>query len=212
MKNYLGAIHITGLLLAFALLCTGCSTTPSPREKLPPLPPASTETTWPQHLQHVQALQYWQADGRLAVKQGNKGGNANFVWTQYKDHYEIKLFGPFGSGAVYITGNQHHVQLKEANGKIHTAKTPEQLLHNVAGWHVPLTGLHYWLRGIPVPQDKTKKHKLTQEGTLKQLQQEGWNIVYEDYHHTHALPLPSKMHLRNRDLRVKLLVKSWKVQ
>lgn len=196
-----------------ALLLTGCQTTPPVEDTTATLPSyGSLESAWQQHQQHVQGLNYWHATGRLGVKQGNKGGNANFVWTQRGDHFEIKLFGPFGSGAVYITGNSQHVTLKEANGKTHTAQSPEQLLQTVAGWQVPLSGLHYWLRGVPIPTDKMKKHKLGQRGVLRQLQQDGWMIQYEDYAMNQALPLPSKMQLNHRDIKVKIMVKSWKVQ
>lgn len=195
-----------------ALWLQGCSTT-KPSTQLPlPLPTQSQlEPAWQIQQQRLQELDYWHAEGRLAVKQGKKGGNASFVWTQKGEHFDIKLFGPFGSGAVYITGNDTHVQLKEANGKIHTAKTPEALLQKVAGWQVPITGMRYWLRGMPVPHDKLKKHRLGEEGTLKSLQQDGWQVDYESYHHDNALPMPGKVQLTNRKLKVKVIIKSWKM-
>lgn len=203
----------------FALLIQGCSTAPSkptlpnPPDNIPSsatVIPMEKEAAWHQHQTRLQELDYWHAEGRIAVKQGKKGGNASFVWTQRGDHFDIKLFGPFGSGAVYISGNDHHVQLKEANGKIRTAKTPEELLQAVAGWQVPITGLQYWLRGMPIPGEKLKKHRLGEGGTLIYLQQEGWHIDYESYRHDNALPLPAKMQLANRKLKVKIINKSWK--
>lgn len=194
-----------------ALFVQGCSTTtPHQKAEMGTLSQVQIESASEQHQHRLSELHDWQAEGRIAVKQGNKGGNATFVWRQRGEHFDIKLFGPFGSGAVYITGNNQQVQLKEANGKIHTAQSPEALLQKVAGWQVPLSGLRYWLRGLPIPGDKMKKQRLGEGGTLTHFQQDGWIIDYESYHHDNALPLPWKMQLINRKLKVKILVKSWK--
>ncbi len=149
----------------------------------------------------------WQARGRLAAANGNKGGNAQFVWTQKGDSYQIKLFGPFGSGSVYITGHPTFVELQEANGKKTRAQSAEQLMKKVAGWQVPVTGLRYWLRGTPSPNSKASTQQVNSAGNLKQLTQQGWHIVYENYQEGSALP--TKLQLRNGKVKLKMIVTEW---
>lgn len=195
------------------LLLVGCTSTPKhaptliqPSAKAAP----QLEQQWQQHQQQVSSIRNWQATGRLAVSQGHKGNNASFVWDQFGDSYKIKLFGPFGSGSVYIIGSPHSVQVKEANGKTTTAQSPELLLKKIAGWNVPLSGLHYWLRGLPTPQGQAATPQLNQNGYLRTIQQQGWTVNVDSYHADSFVPLPNKLHLQNKDLKIKMVVTSWK--
>jgi outer membrane lipoprotein LolB len=196
--------------LALILFLHGCGTPPVKKPSVV-VPQATTTAQWKNHQEKMMALNQWQAEGRLAVTQGKKGANASFVWQQTGDHFDVKLFGPFGSGAVYISGNPQWVTLKETNGKIHSAKSPEQLLQSVAGWQVPLTGLHYWMRGIPSPKGQTTQHQIGDHGFLQSLQQDGWQIDYDGYLVDNATVLPSKLNLQNKKLKVKMVIKNWKV-
>ena len=81
-----------------------------------------TKVNWTKHADEVRAISSWQAKGRLAVAQGNKGGNASFVWQEMGDRYQIQMHGPFGAGGVMIAGGPDHVFAIEANGKKHHAK------------------------------------------------------------------------------------------
>lgn len=166
---------------------------------------------WQQHRQRVEKLNHWQAEGRLAATRGTKGGNASFVWQQQGNNYRIKLFGPFGAGAVYIIGNERQVEVREANGKITSALSAEEILQKIAGWYVPLSGLRFWLRGIPTPHGQVTLEKLNQNGYLSHLLQQGWQIQYQSYAEESAFPLPNKLHLQNGEVTVKMVVKSWKM-
>lgn len=201
---------LKGSILFIPFLFAGCAVPP----KHPPAPISKpdrkvTDDLWKQHQQKLSTLQNWQAEGRLAAAQGQKGGNASFVWQQRGESYQIKLFGPFGAGAVYITGRPNHVELKEANGNLTSAASPELLMHKVSGWTVPITGLRYWLRGLPTPQDQTAQQLLNQQGQLSYLQQQGWKIDYENYADNLDIPLPNKLRLHRGDIKLKMVVTSW---
>jgi outer membrane lipoprotein LolB len=189
------------------LLLTGCTTTPKPalQSPLPTLTapaPTKAKTTAP--------LQSWQAKGRLAAAQGEKGGNAAFTWQQRGNSYLVRLFGPFGSGGVVIKNYPSYVELKEANGKITRAQTPEALMQKIAGWQVPLNGLQYWLQATPIPRENSIK-ELDNNGRLTFLEQQGWKIFYEHYHDQHP-QLPSKLRLENKNIRLKMVITSWTTQ
>jgi outer membrane lipoprotein LolB len=150
--------------------------------------------------------QQWQAKGRLAAKQGSKGGNASFIWQQQGSSYVVRLFGPFGSGGVTIKSYPHFIELTEANGKVTRANTPENLMQKIAGWQVPLSGLQYWLKATPIPNIPSEK-QLDQQGRLLFLAQQGWKIYYDRYHDDSLLP--SKLHLENNDVYLKMVITSW---
>lgn len=198
-------------LLIIVLFIAGCS---APLKKPSgPIPPAKnvSQNTNTSRQQALKSLTHWEAKGRLAVTQNQKGGNASFVWYQRGDSYEIKLFGPFGSGAVSISGRAGKVVLTEKNGRQTTADSPERLLKKIAGWEVPLTGLSYWLRGLPVPGQPLQTQKLDSNGLLQQLTQQGWEIDYESYSDNNGpLPLPNRLRLKNGPLKIKMVVTAWK--
>lgn len=203
------------LIIAALLALAGCSQapkkTPVTESKITPkneIQQAKLEENGQQHQKQLAARTNWQAKGRLAASHGQKGGNASFVWEQKGDSYQIKLFGPFGSGAVYIIGHPQYVELKEANGKITRAKSPELLLKKLAGWQVPLTGLRHWLLGIPAP-GAIASQKFDNRGYLSHLSQQGWNINYENYFAEESPALPGKLNLQNGNIKVKMIVTSW---
>lgn len=185
------------------IFLAGCASTVRQGDK--PLPDNKADA---QHVERVQTLTKWHAKGRLAVKNGDKGGNASFVWQQVGDRYQVQMHGPFGSGAVVITGGPHHVIAKESNGKTHRASTPEALMQQLAGWQVPLTGLQCWIRGVPIPDVKVSLQKMNAQGLLENLVQDGWNIHISEYTQD-RMPLPKKMQLQHGKLKIKLIVTSW---
>lgn len=198
------------------MLClAGCSSSPKRSHSSPTAetsvlrsPAQETAQQFPADKQTL-ALSHWKAEGRIAAAKRKKGGNASFVWQQADEGYHIKLFGPFGSGAMFIIGNDKQVEVRQANGKISTAATPEKLLQKLAGLYVPITGLQHWMIGQPSPLTKPAVQKFDEQGRLLFLQQEGWQIHYEGYH-SMTRGLPSKIHLKNKELDVKVIIKSWK--
>lgn len=190
-------------LCFFLILClVGCSTTP--KSDLPAqTAPEQLATTSPS------SLSTWKAEGRIAASKGKKGGNASFVWQQNSNHYHIKLFGPFASGSTFIIGDNHQVVVRQANGKVSTAQTPEHLLQKIAGFYVPVTGLQHWMVGESSPFSKTQAQRFDKQGRLVFLKQDGWQIHFEEYH-SDKDNLPKRLRLKNNELSVKLVIKSWK--
>jgi outer membrane lipoprotein LolB len=191
-------------ILACVVFLAGCASTVKQNDSQPLQASKADE----RHVERVQGLLKWHAKGRLAVKKGDKGGNASFVWQQIADRYQVQMHGPFGSGAVVITGGPNHVTAKESNGKKHSASTPEVLMQQLAGWQVPLAGLQYWIRGVPIPGVKVSLQRLNAQGLLENLVQDGWNIHISEYTQD-KMPLPKKMQLQNGNLKIKLIVTTW---
>ncbi|MGE3318054.1 MAG: lipoprotein insertase outer membrane protein LolB [Candidatus Berkiella sp.] len=200
--NRFNVLFITAILLA------GCTSTSEKNQQIAASTP-QLEQRWKVNEKQLDGVNHWQAEGKLSVAQRKKGGSASFVWQQQGEFYQIKIFGPFGAKSAYIIGGPNHVELKEANGNVSTAKSPEALLYKVVGWQVPISGLRYWLRGIPVPNTRNGK-QFNEQGLLATLKQQGWNIEYQEYNHNTFAPLPSKVVLFSDQVKVKMIVNNWK--
>ena len=192
------------LLLALAgnLLLAGCATPPS-------LPPAAGEARWQAHRAQVEALAAWQARGRVGVQAGDEGWQAAFDWRQQGERFDIRLSGPFGRGVLRLSGDGEVVVLERGGQPPRLAASAERLLGEETGWRLPVSGLGYWLRGVPRPGSR-ERHRLDAQGRLAELEQDGWRIRFRRYRSVDGLELPDRLTLVQPDLRVKLVVQAWR--
>ena len=189
------------IVLAWLLLAAGCA-------GRAPLPTTASEAQWQQHRARVAALVAWQARGRVGMRAGDEGWSASFDWRQQDDRFRIRLSGPFGRGVLQLAGDGNLVVLEQADGPRRAARSAEQLLEDETGWQLPVSGLRYWLLGLPQPQ-REERHRLDPQGRLAELEQDGWQIEFRRYQAVDGLDLPAKLALRNRTLDVKLVIQQW---
>ncbi len=195
MRGFL--VAITSLLLV-----ASCAT------RLPPV--ANPEQRWQAHLASVAGLQSWRASGRVGVKTGDDGWTASFSWRQTGDDYSIRIHGPLGRGLVELAGNPDRVLLMQTGQPVRVAQSPEALLYQATGWSFPISGLRYWILGVPVA-GQAERHSLNAGGGLQRLHQAGWEIEYSDYQPVDGMNLPVKLKLANGDIRVKLIAREWQL-
>lgn len=211
----------TLVLLCFLASCQS----PPPKPSQPPQPTSSAETQeaslkrvytpeelWEIHHTQIKKLHRWKMEGRIAATRGQEGGNASFVWNQAGDHYQIRFFGPFGAGSIYVSGSPKSVSMVDGDGKKHQAQTPEELMQKVAGWQLPITGIRYWILGVPNPKENVWGQLLNQKGHLSQLTQSNWTVAYDRYHGNQFPPIPAKIQMRSNENKVKIIVKNWSAQ
>ena len=193
------------LVAMFTGLLGGCATSPEP------ISPGN-QKDWHKHLAQVSALDAWHVQGRVAVNKTNKtnrsGGTAHFDWQQQGDQYHIRLRGPFGQGAVELFGDAQAVRLVRPNQQVITASSAEHLLQQQTGWHLPISSLVYWLRGIPAPPSQTSP-LVDEHGRLVHLLQHGWGIAFARYTPFEKLFLPKRLQLKGEGLRVKIIIDEW---
>jgi outer membrane lipoprotein LolB len=190
--------------LVFLLI--GCSTKVV---KPPTQAKAPDQYSWQMQQLRLQNLTKWQAEGRLAAKSGEEGGQAHFTWIMTPQSYQIDVFGPFGAGHIKINGNDKNVRLTDGKNHNYSAPTPEALFHDVAGWSIPISGMHYWMKGIPDPSHPIENKMFDIDGRLTRLNQNGWEITYKEYQGHPLTPLPTKIIFKNNDTKVKIIVQSW---
>lgn len=166
---------------------------------------------WERHHAELKNLSTWRAKGRLAASNTKEGGSAAFDWQQDHLNYQIKFVGAFGAGSALLTGTPHLVTLQDSQGKFRQAQSPEVLMNYLAGWHIPLTGLQYWVKGMPMPNQPTRVLQVDEQGRLIHLSQLGWDIEYSTYSPGQSISLPGKINLVNNQLKVKLVMKQWHI-
>lgn len=185
----------------------GCASV-SQQTPAPQTPPMS----WDNRVGVLSNIQNWDLDALIAIRNDSNhdSGSANLKWQQSKNDYSLLFFGPLGSNSVKLTGRPGSVLLETAEGKKINAKTPETLLAQQTGWHVPVSSLFYWIRGLPVPNEPAQKI-LDNENHLVQLAQQGWVIQYLRYTSVNQIDVPSKIFLNNAQMNVKIIINEWKI-
>jgi len=180
----------TGVLLLLLLL-GGCAAV------------STTETVRP-----LAALDAWQFNGRISLTRGDEGWHAGLIWQEHAGRYQLDISGPLGQGAFQLTGDAEGVLLVDAEARSYTARDADALLAHVTGWVLPVSGLRYWVRGIPAPGSEARAIHDAQ-GRLTQLQQDGWDISYSRYQMVDGASWPEKMRLERGDIVVRLVVDQW---
>jgi outer membrane lipoprotein LolB len=107
-----------------------------------------------------------------------------------------------------VTGDAAGVTLIDSDAHIHTARDVDALLAQVTGWDLPVSGLHYWVRGLSAPGSAVRV-TLDRQGRLQRLAQSGWEITYQRYQHIAGNDWPAKLKLVHNDLDVRLVIDQW---
>jgi outer membrane lipoprotein LolB len=184
--------RFAGLFLT-TLLLGGCAATPH------------LKTT-----RSVAEFSDWQLHGRIALTHGDEGWHAGLLWQQQADAYQLKVSGPLGQGGFQLAGDEHGVVLVDAEGNSSFAYDSDALLLRATGWQLPVSGMHYWVRGLSVP-DLEATRVYDESGRLSHLEQSGWTIDYQRYETVAGADVPSKMQLVRDDIAVRLVINEWQL-
>jgi len=184
------------------ILIVGCSS-------LPHAPTTTPVISWKQQQKNIKHFKTWHVKGKIGFTDGHHGGSASLDWQQQKENFILTLYGPFKIENILITGKPGNVSLATSNGIKLTANTPEEIIQQQLGWTVPVAGLMYWAKGIPIEGVPIEIIQLSKGNRLMELQQQGWNIEYNEYKTFGQLILPSKITLRYKTIKIKLIFKNW---
>lgn len=146
--------------------------------------------------------------GAIAGRTPKKAWNASINWMQRgAGTYQIRLYGPLGSGNILVSKQGGQVQLRDGN-TVSSAASADTLLRNNAGITLPVQSLYYWVRGIPAPGSVQSIQK-DSSGRITLLQQSGYTIRYLGYTQALGRALPSHIKLDGNSVSIKLIIKQW---
>lgn len=202
MQQYLRLIYLF-------LICLGLTSCISLRA---PQTPSNYQIQTPkQRAGALAALNQWHINGALSVSEAGHTDLAQYTWQeQANQHYTIVFSGPLGIGQQRLQGSPERVTLTNARGQRFSANSAESLLVQQLGWHLPVTGLRYWIRNLPAPGTPADT-RYDQYGHLIELKQQGWQIHYQRFQRVHNMDLPSVLLLNNPRVQVKIVVKQWQL-
>ncbi|MGY8821030.1 MAG: lipoprotein insertase outer membrane protein LolB [Pseudomonadales bacterium] len=192
------------LTLTLALLLAGCAGL-GPQESVEG--PGNAED-WKTHKAHISEIDGWQISGKIGIQAPQDSGSGTLFWLQRQDYFDIRLSGPLGRGATRLTGRPDAVALEVAGQGRFEANSPEALVESQLGWQLPVSNLLWWVRGLPAP-DSRSRIALNANGQLASLKQDGWDVQYLGYTEEDGYPLPNRIKLAGRDLKITLVVKDW---
>jgi outer membrane lipoprotein LolB len=201
------ATALSASIGSFLLLIgmSACTTTAPLTAQTPPV-----HLNWQTREQSLNRIERWQLNGKIGVQTARDSGSATVNWLQNQDQFRISLQGPLGTGNLRLQGSAQQVTLQTADGKSYTATTPEQLLAQQWGFNVPISYLHYWIRGLPVPHLKANTH-FDAYGRLSELSQQGWDVQFLSYNEVNTLDLPQKIAITSPNLKVKIVIHQWQI-
>lgn len=178
------------LVLIWLGLLGGCALLPAPV-----LRPAQPETAT------------FALNGRISVNHHGTRHSAGLRWTHKAQSDEILLLAPLGQTAARVYRDAQQATLDEGD-KHYQADDVETLMQQVLHWHLPVTGLHHWVLGLPVAEIPAQIER-DGKGQITLLRQDGWEVRYLRYADTNPGGLPMRLQLSREDLQMQLLIDEW---
>ena len=148
--------------------------------------------------------------GRLSVHNMQQRFSVTINWRHRANEDQIHLFSPLGQSIARIERDVTGVRLVTAEPILYQAENVEQLTQRVLGWVLPLSGLHFWIRGVHFPLTIAELD-LDRSGRIVAIRQDGWRIRYSAFFPAQVgvLELPKLLELDRDNLKIKLIIDRW---
>ncbi|TDR45932.1 outer membrane lipoprotein LolB [Tahibacter aquaticus] len=159
----------------------------------------------------ILAQREWQLTGRIAVSNGDDGGNADVEWLQQGERYDLRLRAPISGKNWRLHGDARSATLEGVREQALTGTSAAELLAREANWQLPVAELEFWVRGLRAPKGKAELVFDEAQRPAKLLQA-GWTIEYRDYFAGSEPALPRKVFATKGKQRVRLFIEDWQVR
>jgi outer membrane lipoprotein LolB len=200
-----GSIIARLLLLAGTLALGACATAPGP------VPAGAALGRWLDRQQRLAALVQWNLQGRVGIETGKDSGNATMSWEQNGEEYAIRISAPLSQGTFELKGGMQGVTLRGPDNRVASAADPQALMQDQLGWSLPVAGLKYWIRGIPMPNRPVAAVHFDDAGRLSDLEQDGWRVSVQRYKKVGGEELPDKIFMENAPLKMRVVIGEWQL-
>jgi outer membrane lipoprotein LolB len=190
LKSIVARVFVMPLAAAAAGLLSACAT------MLPVVPVAGPAV----------ADEPFSVEGRLSARHGDNAVAGSFFWVHAVDRDTITLDTPLGQTLARLSGSAGDARVELADGTVTEASDWEVLTRRSLGVSLPVSGLAWWLRGVPHPRAPATI-EADSAGRPAVLRQEGWEIVYA--YSDAVARRPSRMRLAWPEVEVRLAIDRW---
>ena len=195
------------LLLAFITLCV--LSLPACVSVTPVIPVEDADLAWKTRSEYLYQQNHWTAHLALIGANHQQKFKTRAVWEQHGDHYTIKLRDFIGRTIAIIEGSPQGVQAKTSKGQHYTGHNAEDLIAQLFDIQIPVSGMRYWLLGLPKPNVQVNQLVLNNAGLADQVTQEGWSMTYPYYLDNDPFKMPSQILLAFEDIDLTVKVSQW---
>ena len=166
-----------------------------------------------QHWQEAQQqLVSWDMHARSVVILAGGVYYVGLNWRRDDSGMVLLIEAPFGQGVFRIESSSAIPPLHQLflpDGQVYQNRSAAALLEQAIGWSIPISGLEFWIRGLPQPDSRYTK-QFSPQGQLKSIRQDGWSISYLDYFDgKESIHLPRRLELMREDITLKLVIENW---
>lgn len=198
------ARQVGGAFIA-ALLLASCVTRPT----APTQPDAAQQSVL------LRELTTFTLEGRVAVRAGDEGWQANVRWRQNGDVSEVRLSGPFGAGALQLRFDGEALTLTTSRGETLRGEEATLTVRQQLGFDPPLAELRHWLLAESAPQAAGGAMEAAPNGRPATLQQQDWQLAFEGYRAEKlkraVVQMPRRIIATRETVRLRLVVDRWKL-
>jgi|TARA_B110000240_G_C13480587_1_gene445103 outer membrane lipoprotein LolB len=194
-----------GLLLVSVLL-SGCTST----LQRPPVEEAKQR--WDVRTEYLYQQQDWIAQMALVGKRHQQKFKTRVIWKQQSESYQIKLRDFIGRTVAIIDATPSGMVAKTSKGERYQGDDAEALIDELFAINIPVTGMRYWLQGVPMPNEKIDEIVLDDDGLTKSLSQQGWEISYPHYLQNDPYKMPSHVILEFENISLTVKITQWILQ
>ena len=172
---------------------------------------ASRQARWAEQQDAAAAVRQWDMYARAVLRLDREAYNIGIRWQRDAGgRFMMLLEAPFGQGVFRIDATPPDAyELLLPDGQRYVNSSAEALLDDAVGWSLPISGLDFWIRGLPQPSG-ARVLRLDAEGRARSIRQDGWDIVYLDYFdNDREAALPRRLQLQNETITLKLAIERW---
>jgi len=191
------------VLACLVLIMPGCVSV------TPVIPDGVAEDIWKTRSEKLYQQDYWTAHLAIVGKTTSQKFKTRAIWEQKGNNYTIKLLDFIGRTIAVIESTPHGVQAKTSKGQQYRSETAEQLIQQLFDIKIPVSGMRYWLLGIPKPDSDVSKLQLNQQGLADEVRQEGWLMSYSDYLNQQHFQMPGHILLGYEDVDLSVRTSQW---
>ncbi len=175
-------------------------------------PTEDAKQIWDARTSYLYGLDDWQAKITLIGNSHQQKFKTRVSWKQQSENYQIKLRDFIGRTIAIIDATPSGVVAKTSKGERYQGDDPEALINELFAINIPVTGMRYWLQGIPLPNEKIDQLMLGDNGLATSLSQQGWKISYPHYLQNDPYKMPSQVNLEFENISLTVKISQWTLQ